>query len=583
MMQKLGFLFMFISFPMTLFAVTRDDIVLELVQQWEKRVDDYGLPGGLNGAAKGYHTNLAKGIRSHSTRGAVEYAACLLASPNEEHRAKGNAVLARVIDLQDSDPESKTFGIWAWYAEEPLSEMAFPDYNWADFIGAVLAVILRDYPDRLSDELREKTKQSLEFACRAIIKRDVGPDYTNIAMMGATVTAAAGELLGRPDFLEYGRKRIQRNLDHFKLTGGFSEYNSPTYTMVVVRELERMLHLVTDSECRAVAKELLDATIKIIAEHYHIPTGQWAGPHSRSYGDLLNDNHRNGLLTRVGLLTGNEAVAQDSFFVPWVPCSESLRPYFLEIPKEPIERHDVFAKRRLGFEENGTTWMDSVATLGSASYHSFWEQTRGLIGYWTIPDAPPAVLRLRFYHDEQDFASAWARHRQVGPRVLSTIGLIKNWGSMHPSFDRPADGVFTAKSFRIVYQLAAKGATIGQLDEKRFELAAGPIRAVIHVMENSTFDGQLIVWRAEQIDGKVSVVGVCYEGEPKAFTIPQMRDIRIAVAVELLQGNDQPYAAPIRTVDSDFETKDDGPFYGTVWSGLGDEKPLLSPCLPTNR
>ena len=563
-----------------------DDIVLELIQQWERRVDpENGFPWGTHGLSKGYHSNLEKGTRVHPARSAIDYASCLLASSDEEHRAKGNAVLARVLDLQDCDPESKTFGIWPWYAEEPLTAMAFPDYNLADFMGAVLVAVLRDYSDRLSDELRAKTKQSLEFACRAIIKRNVGPGYTNIAMMGATVTAAAGEILNRQDFLEYGRMRIKRNLDHFREIGGFNEYNSPTYTMIVVFEMERMLYLVTDSECRAAAGELLDAVMKIIAEHYHVPTGQWAGPHSRAYGDLLNNSHRNGLLTRAGLLSDDAAVARDSFFVPLVPCSEALRPYFAEIPAQPVERHDVFSKGRPGFDVNGTTWMDATATLGSVSFHSLWEQSRGLIGYWTIPDsppAPPAVFRLRFFHDEQDFSSAWARHQQVGPRVLSTFGLLKNLGSMHSSFDRPKDGVFTAKSFRIVYQLAAKGALAKRLDAHRFELAAGPVRAVVHVMENASFDGQPVVWRTEQIDGRASVVGVCYEGNPKAFAIPSMGDIRVAAAVELLQGDEPPSTAPIQVIDSDLETND-GPFYGVVWSALGDEVPLLSPRQPTNR
>ena len=578
-MRNTIFFLPFIFFPTALVA---NDIVLEQIRQIERRVDEYGLPGGPNGTAKGYHTNLERGVRVYGTRAAAEYAAWLLASPNEDHHAQGNAVLARLIDLQDRDPQSRTFGIWAWYANEPLHEMAQPDFNWADFIGATLAIILRDYSDRLSEDVREKTKQSLEFACQAIIKRNVGPGYTNIAIMGATVTAAAGEILDRPDFLEYGRNRAKRNLDYFNDVGGFNEYNSPTYTTVVVHELERMLYLVADPECRAAAEELLNAAMKEIAVHYHVPTGQWAGPHSRTYGDLMSDSRRSGLLARAGLLSGDATVVRDTFFVPLVPWSESISTLFSEIPKEPMERHDVFAKGRPGFEENGTTWMDSVATLGTASYHTFWEQARGLIGYWTVPDAPPAVLRMRFFHDEQDFASAWARHRQVGPRALSTVGLLRNWGSMHPSFDRPRDGVFTARSFRIVYQLATRGATVRQLGDNRFELAAGPVRAVIHIMENASFDGQPIVWRTEQVDGRASVIGICYEGEPKAFAIPQMGDIHIAAAVELLQGNEQPSAAPIRTVDSDFSTND-GSFYGVVWAGLGDEVPLLAPNRPTNR
>ena len=583
-MRKLILTLVFVFLPAMLLAANRDDIALELVRQWEARLDPvYGFPWGTHTAPKGYHSNFETGTRVRPTRSAMEYAACLLASPKKEHQERGNAVLVRLIDLQDQDPESRTFGIWAWYAEEPLSEMAFPDYNWADFIGAILVVVLRDYSDRLSDELREKTRQSLEFACRAIVERNVGPGYTNIAIKGATVTAAAGEVLNRPDFLEYGRKRIQRSHDHFLTTGGFTEYNSPTYAWVVIRELERMLYLVTDSECRVSAKALLDATMKMVAEHYHVPTAQWAGPHSRAYGDHLRENHRKGLLTRAGLLAGDAEVERDSFFVPWVACSEALQRYFKGTPHEPVERRNVFAKGRPVFEVDGTTWMDAVATIGSASYHSFWDQARGLIGYWTVPDAAPAVLRLRFFHDEQDFASAWGRHRQVGPRVLSTFGLLKNWGSMHPSFDRPKDGVFTAKSFRIVYQLAAKGAAVRQLDANRFELAAGPVRAVVHVTATGDFDGQPVVWRTEQIDGRASVIGVCYEGGPKEFATLKMGDIRMTAAVELLQGDTKPSDAPIQTVESNFVSPNDGPFYGVIWQGLGDEIPLLAPCRPTNR
>ena len=102
-------------------------------------------------------------------------------------------------------------------------------------------------------------------------------------------------------------------------------------------------------------------------------------------------------------------------------------------------------------------------------------------------------------------------------------------------------------------------------------------------MENVSFDGQPIVWRTEQVKDKASVIGICYEGEPKAFAIPLMGDIQIAAAVELLQHEEKPSTAPIRRVDSDVETKEDGPFYGVVWSGLGDDTPLLSPCRPTNR
>jgi hypothetical protein len=34
------------------------------------------------------------------------------------------------------------YGIWPWLAEESLAEMAPPDWNWADFCGMRLALVL---------------------------------------------------------------------------------------------------------------------------------------------------------------------------------------------------------------------------------------------------------------------------------------------------------------------------------------------------------------------------------------------------------------------------------------------------------
>ena len=187
--------------------------------------------------------------------------------------------MRKVIGLQDTDPESKTYGIWSWLLEEPLSEMAPPDWNWADFCGAPIAQMLVDHLSVLDEELEGLMRESLHHAARSIVRRDVGPGYTNIAIMGAGVTAAAGEVLGEPDLLDYGRDRLRRIVEHHRYHGGFNEYNSPTYTTVALYECERVLHLVKDVESRTYAEELWHACWADIAEHYHpgnVPVGRAA-------------------------------------------------------------------------------------------------------------------------------------------------------------------------------------------------------------------------------------------------------------------------------------------------------------------
>jgi len=577
-----------------------DRELLQAIAQRRENIDpETGFPWGTHRQPQGYHSQFALGAKVRPTRDAMNDAAMLIASPLEEHQAEGRVLLEKVIDLQDQDPESATFGIWSWYYEEPLADMAAPDYNWADFLGATLATLLHNDPDRLPPELLEKTRQSLESACRAIIKRDVKPSYTNIAMMGATVTAAAGELLDRQDLLDYGRMRILRNLEHYRDTGNFTEYNSPNYTPVVINELERMLDLVNDPACRLAAAELLIGAWRTVAEHYHVPTRQWAGPFSRTYADRITPRLRNTILAQALALSPEESstlpVGDQPIFSPFVPrlaCPESLRRHFTEVPQGEITRQHVFNKTNAD-HEIGTTWLTPTTSLGSASYHTFWAQARGLIGYWVMPDAnPPATLKLSFLHNGNDFASGCARNRQSDGRVLTAFGLLCNQGSMHPTFDRPADGVFHAESFEIVYQLAAHDAAARESAPNVFELSAGSTRAVLHVADHCVFDGQPVQWRMEskaesQANRVVKLIGVCYRGDSKAFALDALGETRIAVGLELLRDDQQPSQATVTLSDADTPQNRKGAYYAATWEPVtGDathNTPLIAPARPLER
>ncbi len=103
-------------------------------------------------SSPGYHTTLTGGY-VHSTRGSLDYAVALLDSGDPERFKRAEAVLRRVIALQDQDPNSPTYGIWSWFLEEPLERMSPPDWNWADFCGTQLLQVAIDHMDRLAPEL----------------------------------------------------------------------------------------------------------------------------------------------------------------------------------------------------------------------------------------------------------------------------------------------------------------------------------------------------------------------------------------------------------------------------------------------
>ncbi|MFZ5831955.1 MAG: hypothetical protein ACOY3P_17865 [Planctomycetota bacterium] len=237
---------------------------------------------GTEFSGPGYHTTIPDGTWVHPTRQSFGYAVALLSrnAPGDEERAA--RVFRKLLRLQDTNPKSRTYGIWPWLLEEPLERMSPPDWNWADFCGAQIATALVDYGDRVPEDLVESLKAGLGHAARAIRKRNVQPSYTNIAIIGGGVCAAAGELLREVEMLAYGRDRLQRTVEHARRNGSLEEYNSPTYTMVALYESERILHLVRDSATREAAEALRRVAWGIIADSFHPGTGQWAGPHSRT-------------------------------------------------------------------------------------------------------------------------------------------------------------------------------------------------------------------------------------------------------------------------------------------------------------
>jgi hypothetical protein len=144
----------------------------------------------------GYHSRIKSGTRVHPTRESLIYALGLLQRNRSRDVERAENIIQCILSLQDSDPDSPTFGVWPWLLEEPLAEMESPDPNWANFCGSQLAHILVEHHMHLSSELQESMRASLRRAVQAIQRRDVQPGYTNIAILGGSVCVVAGELLG---------------------------------------------------------------------------------------------------------------------------------------------------------------------------------------------------------------------------------------------------------------------------------------------------------------------------------------------------------------------------------------------------
>jgi hypothetical protein len=494
---------------------------------------------GLSWKGPDYHTRVPNGTWVHPTRESLDYALRLLRSGRKERAA---AIVSKVLALQDTDPTSETYGIWPWLLEEPLAEMDPPDWNWADFCGARLAQLLVEHSGDLPEGLIQDARTSLGHAAASIFRRNVGPGYTNIAVMGAGVTLVAGELLGEPRLAGYGRRRLRNIVEHTEHHGGFNEYNSPTYTVVTLSECERILQLVRDPSARADAENLRRAAWQTIAEHYHPGTNQWAGPHSRAYSDRLDAGIAGYLTARTGveIRPHPAAVLRDRFEgTAALPCPAGLVDRFKSPASEEAELHSTFIRRGgVRNSTRGTTWMSEGACLGSVNRDNLWDQRRVLLGYWRTED-PAVVIRLRFLHDGRDFSSACVRNVQSGPRILTAIGLLTGMGDAHHQLDVPASGTFDAEDFRVRYQLVGEGVAGRELGDGRFELSAGSHRAVIHTTPGR-FGEHDLAWEIEHAEGRINLDGVCYRGPRQSFDPAELGDVVIVAGLELLRADQPP-------------------------------------------
>jgi len=401
----------------------------------------------------------------HPTRDSLVYASLLLYREDTTSVDRAVAVINRVLSLQVRNPASRYFGLWGWYMEEPPDQMPAADFNWADFNGATLLNILFEHENKLPSEVAASCREALQACAISIRKRDVNLNYTNIAFQGTYVTLATAELLEDPTLLAYAKDRLARLESTIAVSGSFAEYNSPTYMAVTISNLSRILKYVQDANARAAGTRLNALAWRHIAQHWHQPTLQLAGPMSRAYSNNIGSPMwiQKGTNNRVRFMTlqeiGTKAPGED-VSVPTLNwhCPEELVEIFMSATRrqhrevfiagssasgEPISRLDGPKPTGATLPVEGTTLLTPNFSLGTIDRCDCWGQRRNLIAYWGGPSRPPQCLQLRVVKDDYDFTSALFYAAQEQGHVLGAIRFQLDGGDKHPSLDPVKDRTIT--------------------------------------------------------------------------------------------------------------------------------------------
>ena len=437
-----------------------------------------------------YHTRLHN-CSVHSTRDAFTYANALLATGEEADRLRAIEALDHVAHLQDKDPANATFGIWSWYMEEPLDKMNPPDWNWADFCGKEILQVLLYQAERIPAELKAYLEETLRCACLSIFRRNMHPGYTNISIMGSYVTLCGGQLLGWDEMFRYGASRFEKAWDYNLKNGTYAEYNSPTYTVEAITDLSRIYAEIKDEKVHAMAGDLLDLAWKTVAEHFHAPTGQWTGPHARSYTWLTAPNTLSFL--RYALDNGEKLISdadyQYSLQFPYVriECPEKYRAAF-----DTIVPHDV----NLGFTTGmslkdprntiAVAHLTQAYTLSSWEIMSTWNQRRNLLGYWG--GEQPRFINATILHNLYDFSSGMFVTTQKGGNAMVCASFHTDGGDTHCSLDMVQNETIRAYDLRMRIELGGALSKAPTVTDNEAVLEDGGVKIRISLLD-AQFDG----------------------------------------------------------------------------------------------
>lgn len=218
------------------------------------------------------------------------YALGLLLRDAPGDRQRAADILDAVLKEQYIKPGVRWYGTYKRTPEEPdptANTVIWRGYdpNWRVFIGTTFAMILIEFPDRISPELAQRLYKAIDLSIEGEISEGrLLPSYTNIALMyGFLWDFAAGH-----DKSAFWQKQstawtesVYRLFKHYT---AFSEYNSPTYCGVDLYGLALWRDYGSTDHMRTIGSEMEAALWRDLANYYQPALRNISGPYDRSYG-----------------------------------------------------------------------------------------------------------------------------------------------------------------------------------------------------------------------------------------------------------------------------------------------------------
>lgn len=450
-----------------------------------------------------YGDILASRSAVYPIRESLVVAALLLEEGTPNGVSTAHAILDRVLFNPKGNLRQRNGLVAQWVDSD--STLPDADTNMKSFNMSFALCIFFRRRDRLKADLQERLLQDLSRISRLVMLRNVNVYYTNIALLDLFILLAASEIQRDSDIRSYAEQRASVvSAAILSSKGGFAEFLSPTYTSLDVMTTTFMTMFLRDANNKDLAIALHDKLWKHIANHWHVPTRQMAGPMARTYGDRwgaqlwLQKALHNRLPYRAFYQLDSSTF---NFGLEWstplldYSCPAELRDRFTVLNESRVVR-EVFCSSRITQETGkdgppgvrpvqGTSYLTPQFALSTVNQSDFWSQRRPMLLYWGQAISP-GVGKVQVLKDGQDFASAQFYSVQDANSVLALINFVSPGGDTTPGSSGLPDP-FPLRSLKVQfsvshwvqpYQLMANGQT---LNSRTFGVEALPAELPMRV------------------------------------------------------------------------------------------------------
>lgn len=249
----------------------------------------------------------------HPTRESLGYARCLLhdSAGDDADAALSARIIGEVLAVQERQPGNIHEGNFPWMADDGY----VADLNAVEFCLEHLCSIVRESDAKLPTATRDAIRAAMHLGLAEVARLDVGVEYTNICLLDCYNSILGGQWLGAEGWVERGARKLARWANYTAASGAPREYNSPTYAGVDLHALAEIAEHAADPATRLLARLMEERLWLHAATHYHAPTAQVAGPHSRAYQNDVTGG-RGSLKTTMYKLLGDEALIRKTPFYP---------------------------------------------------------------------------------------------------------------------------------------------------------------------------------------------------------------------------------------------------------------------------